>query len=62
MACPVYDVSVRGLRRAHFIQLRSYAEARDLDGWYTGNRGQFETRHKDLVEWLDSVIECYNED
>ena len=62
MACPVHDVSVKELRRAHFTQLLAYVTNREREGWYYGNRSQFEKRHSDLIKWLDSVIELYNRD
>ena len=35
--------------------LRKY---RELDGWYYGNKKQFEQRHNDLSNWIDRAIEC----
>jgi len=36
-------------------QLRSYLEERDREGWYYGNREQFERRHLRLKELLGMV-------
>lgn len=54
----VFDtVNIRGLRRTHFDQLLSYLTDREDDGWYYGNKKQFEKRHKDLREWLEGIID-----
>ena len=57
----VFDVvSIRGMRRTHFDQLLSYLENRDSEGWYYGNRKQFEKRHEDLRKWLERIINYAN--
>jgi hypothetical protein len=45
----VYDsIDIKGFRKAHINQLRSYIHGRDIEGWYYGNREQFENRHEEL--------------
>jgi len=56
MACPVEEVSVRGMRRVHFEQLLAYVNRCKEDGWYYGNRKYFEKRHEELSEWVDGII------
>jgi len=48
------------LRIAHINQLMAYAENRDRDGWYYGNREQFEKRHLEILEFLNKIIESGN--
>ena len=60
MAHTVDSISIVGLRRAHLRQLSHYIWARDHDGWYYGNREQFEKRHADLLEFaarLDEIAD-----
>jgi len=59
MAAPVQDVSVNGLRIAHFKQLLAYAHECDIEGWYYGREDQFRKRYGDITEWLTGVIERY---
>lgn len=35
-------------------QMRAYAESCEREGWYYGNREQFEARHTKIMEWLDT--------
>jgi len=58
MAYVVDGIPLAGLRKAHLRQLASYIRSRDTEGWYYGQRDQFEKRHADLLkmaEWLDGV-------
>ena len=53
------SISLQGLRLSHLRQLRSYIKARDEgddSGWYYGNRKQFETRHAELLRWIESAV------
>ena len=59
LACPTLDVSVKGLRKAHFIQLLAYIEDRERDMWHYGRKNHFETRHKDLKEWCEEMIDMF---
>jgi len=61
MASAYRDVDIRGLRKAHFNQLRNYVHSRDEEGWYYGNKEQFEKRHEDLKQWIDSVCDLFNQ-
>ena len=56
------SMELTGLRRAHLRQLLLYIEARETWEWYTGNREQFERRHRELKEWLKAAVEyAYSE-
>jgi len=59
MACPVEEISVRGMRQIHFEQLRAYIDCRKEDGWSYGNRKYFEKRHEELSEWVDGIIRTF---
>ena len=51
------SISLKGLRLSHLRQLASYIEHRDMhDQWYYGNRMQFEKRHKELLNWIQSAV------
>lgn len=55
-------MELTGLRKAHLQQLLSYVEERDREGWYTGNREQFEKRHSELKAWLKAAVDhAYSE-
>jgi hypothetical protein len=59
----VFDtLSLSGLRKTHLEQLLSYIEARDRDGWYYGNKNQFEKRHQDLLRWISMAVDYANEE
>lgn len=56
------SMELTGLRKAHLQQLLSYVEEREREGWYFGNREQFEKRHNELKEWLKAAVEyAYSE-
>ena len=57
MAIIFDEVSIRGLRLIHFRQLLDYLEARERDGWFIGDRKQYEQRHTDLKNWLNEIID-----
>ena len=57
MASAIDSVDIRGLRKTHFNQLRNYISAAGDEGWYYGNKQQFEKRHEELEEWIDSVCD-----
>lgn len=44
------------LRPSHYIQLLSYIEAAETEGWYYGNKKQFERRHEELKEYVDNLL------
>lgn len=56
MATTFESISLDGLRLSHLRQLSSYVHSRDEEGWYYGPKEQFEKRHADLVEWVDSAV------
>lgn len=56
------SINLTGLRKAHLDQLYSYLLQREVDGWYSGPRAQFEQRHHELKKWLRSAVEyAYSE-
>jgi hypothetical protein len=61
MAHTVDSISIRGLRKTHLRQLVEYIRHRDDDGWYYGNREQFEKRHADLLELADRIENIAND-
>ena len=62
MSTLFYSMELTGLRKAHLQQLLEYVQQREEDGWYSGPRAQFEQRHADLKEWLQSAVEyAYSE-
>ena len=48
--------AISSLRRSHFLQLQAYIHERDREGWYYGDKAQFEKRHRDLKEWVSDII------
>jgi hypothetical protein len=42
--------------KSHYEQLMSYAGARDREGWYYGNKSQFEKRHLQILKFLNEAI------
>lgn len=62
MATVFEAISLNGLRLSHLRQLASYVHNRDDNGWYYGNKDQFEKRHTDLVNWIDSAVEYAESD
>jgi len=57
---PLDTIRIKGLGTGHFKQLLSYLENREAEGWYAGNRAQFEKRHNELKEWLEGIIVYLN--
>jgi hypothetical protein len=47
------EVSIKGLRKAHFDQLLSCIEHAEF---YYGNKDQFKKRHDELVTWLVEIL------
>lgn len=47
------------LSRADVDQLRHYILERDREGFYYGNREQFEKRHKHLIDEICRVAESF---
>ena len=56
MATVFEEISLKGLRLSHLRQLQAYIEHREIDGWYYGNKKQFEKRHDDLSVWVDRAV------
>jgi len=44
------------LKQTHYEQLLFYINESESDGWYYGNKEQFFKRHKELKEWVESLI------
>jgi hypothetical protein len=62
MATMFESLDLKGLRPAHLNQLYSYIENREREGWYYGNKKQFENRHQDLKKWISDAVEyAYSE-
>ena len=57
MATVFESISLNGLRLSHLRQLQSYVHNRDETGWYYGPKMQFEKRHTELIDWVDSIVE-----
>ena len=62
MATVISDIGIEGLRRTHFEQLFSYLESVKEQGWYYGNKKQFDARHEDLKIWLIGIIDLLNQE
>lgn len=62
MAYTVDSISIHGLRKSHLRQLVSYIRARDREGWYYGQREQFERRHADLLLLADRIEAIANDE
>ena len=45
------------LTKAEYVQLMSYIEDRDIEGWYYGNKKHFENRHKSIINKLKKLGE-----
>ena len=59
----VFDsVDIRGLRKAHFEQLRTCLVHRNKTQWYYGNKKQFEKRHQELIEWVEGITRLAEEE
>ena len=54
------SIDIRGLRKTHLNQLRNYILHCGDEGGYYGNKEQFEKRHEELEEWIDSVCDLVN--
>ena len=57
MAIVLDSVPIKGLRATHFQQLLSYIDQREQEGWYYGNRAQYEKRHEELRNWVEFIVE-----
>ena len=49
-------VSLLQLTEAEMRQLYSYCEERDRDGWYYGDKKQFEKRHAAIKNQLEQKL------
>lgn len=65
MAHTVDSIDITGFRKAHLAQLAGYIHDRDSEsignGYYVGNKEQFEKRHADLLKFADRLMEMYND-
>ena len=57
MAYTLDSLDITGLRATHFEQLWEYLLDAEVLGWYYGNKRQFDTRHKEIKEWLRDAID-----
>ena len=55
MAFTVDSIDIRGLRPMHFKQLGIYMEEAARQGYYYGNRKQWEARLEDLQVWMEKI-------
>lgn len=55
------EVPTKGMRKAHFKQLLSYVKHSKTEGWYYGNRIQFEKRHEEIERWVQGIVDVVNE-
>jgi hypothetical protein len=62
MAVIFESLSLKGLRRTHLEQLLAYIEHRERDGWYYGNKEQFEKRHTELKGWITNAVVYANQE
>ena len=44
---------------AELNQLLSYIENRDREGWYYGNKEQFENRHRVIKQKIEELLNEY---
>ncbi len=58
MATVFSEVDIKGMRKTHFDQLLMYIMERDREEWYYGNKEQFEKRHRDLMQWVEGILLC----
>ena len=56
MSYPLNEVSVKGLRLAHFNQLLGYIEGNAELGIHWGNKKHFDKRDIELREWVKRII------
>jgi hypothetical protein len=54
-------INIRGLRKAHLRQLAALIRAREDEGWYYGNKDDFEARQKDLLELANKLDQVAND-
>ena len=62
MATIVNEVSIRGLRKQHFVQLRYCLSECSWNNNHYGNEKQFYKRADELYAWLNNVIELLEQD
>lgn len=55
MAYQLDSISLRGLRKAHLKQLVAYIRGHRKEGWFYGNRAQFQRRHQDLLRFAERL-------
>jgi hypothetical protein len=56
MSIVISEVSICGMREAHFKQLLSYIMLAEDDGFYYGNEKQFKKRHDELLDWVSQLV------
>ena len=54
------SLDLKGLRKTHLEQLLFYIYQRDMNGWFYGNKIQFEKRHNELKMCIENAIKCTN--
>ena len=56
MSIALDRVSIKGLRHTHFEQLLWYIEYCEREEVAYGNKKQFDKRHNEVKEWLNSIL------
>ena len=56
MANLLKEISIAGLRAVHFEQLMYYINEREREGYYYGNKEQFDKRHAEIKKWIEDII------
>ena len=49
------------LTKTELEQLLSYVEDREREGWYYGNKEQFEKRHANIKKEIELLLALYRE-
>ncbi len=48
--------TIKPLRLAYFNQMLLYIEEQENQGWYSGNKEQFNKRHEEIKAWIEDCI------
>ena len=48
--------TIKPLRLAHFNQIMAYIKDCEEQGWYYGNKAQFEKRRDEIKAWTEDCI------
>ncbi len=56
MANQLEKVSIRGLRATHFEQIAWHIHNTERDGYYYGNKEQYDKRKQKIKIWINNLI------